>query len=104
MSTKLSLLSRAAAVAGILAIGLPAFAQTSQPAAPSASPAASPAPVIDKGAVKQTPTGHKTAKDKSHAAKKPLMKTAKNGTSHKTAAPATTGSKTEQPAKTDAGK
>jgi hypothetical protein len=104
MSSKLSLLSHAAVVAGILALGLPAFAQTSQPATPSASPTVSPAPVTDKGALKQTPVDHKTAKDKSHAAKKPLVKTAKNSTAHKTATPAAPVTKTEQPVKTDAGK
>ena len=61
MSTKLSLFSRAAADAGVLALTLPAFAQTNQPAATPA-PASSPAPAAEKGAVKQSSTEHKTMK------------------------------------------
>jgi hypothetical protein len=94
MSTKLSLFSRAVAVAGVLAFSLPAFAQTNTPA-PAATPAASPAPVVDKGAVKQSSTEHKTMKDK-HAAKKPLVKTAKNTDTHKAVKPAVVTNKTEQ--------
>jgi hypothetical protein len=94
MSTKVSLFSRAVAVAGILAISLPAFAQTNA-AAPAATPAASPAPVVDKGAVKQSSTEHKTTKDK-HAAKKPLVKTAKNTDTHKAVKPAAVTNKTAQ--------
>ena len=98
MSTKLSLFSRAVAVAGVLALSLPAFAQTNTPAvvpAPAATPAASPAPVVDKGAVKQSSTEQKTMKDK-HAAKKPLVKTAKNTDTHKAVKPAAVTNKTEQ--------
>jgi hypothetical protein len=96
MSTKLSLFSRAVAVAGVLAISLPAFAQTNTAApAPAATPAASPAPVVDKGAVKQSSAEHKTTKDK-HAAKKPLVKTAKNTDTHKAVKPAAVTNKTEQ--------
>ena len=87
MSTKLSLLSRAAALAGILAVaGLPAFAQTStsQPAAaPSAPTTQATAPVAKTtGAVDQ-----KAKKDKTHAAKKHdgMVKTAKSDTGHKPA-------------------
>ena len=100
MNTKFSLFSRAVAVAGVLALSLPAFAQTnqpaaaptSQPAAPVASPA-SPAPAVNKGTDKQSST--KTTKDK-HAAKKPLVKTAKNVDSHKAVKPAAVTNKTEQ--------
>jgi hypothetical protein len=104
MSTKLSFLSRAAVVAGVLALGLPALAQTSQPAvAPSASPAVSPAPVMEKRVAKPASVDNKTAKDKTHAAKKPLVKTAKNTTTHKTVVPVAA-TKTEQPTKTDTAK
>jgi hypothetical protein len=99
MSTKLSLFSRAITVAGVLALSLPAFAQTSQPAATPA-PAASSAPAADKGAVKQSSTEHKTmktTKDK-HAAKKQPVKTAKNVDRHKAVKPAAVSNKTEQPA------
>jgi hypothetical protein len=103
MSTKLSLFSRAVAVAGVLALSLPAFAQTnqpavaptSQPAAPAASSTASPAPVVNKGSDKQGSIEHKTMKDK-HAAKKPLVKTAKNTPTHKSVTPASVPAKTEQ--------
>jgi hypothetical protein len=108
MNTKISLFSRAVAVAGVLALSLPAFAQTnqpaaaptSQPAAPAASPAASPAPVANKGGDKQNTTDHKVMKNtkEKHAAKKPLVKTAKNSDSHKVVKPASTPVKTEQPA------
>ena len=98
MSTKLSLFSRAAAVAGVLALTLPAFAQTNQPAATPA-PASSPAPAAEKGAVKQSSTEHKTMKTtKAHAAKKPMMKTAKNANTQKAVKPAAATSNAEQPA------
>jgi cytoskeletal protein RodZ len=102
MSTKLSLFSRAVAVAGVLALSLPAFAQTnqpaaaptSQPAAPAAStPAASPASVVNK--TDKQGKSMKDTKDK-HAAKKPLVKTAKNTETHKTVKPASVPAKTEQ--------
>jgi hypothetical protein len=87
MNSKLSLLSRAAALAGILAVaGLPALAQTStsQPAAaPSAPTAQATAPVAKTtGAV-----DHKAKKDKTHAVKKHdnMVKTAKSDTGHKPA-------------------
>jgi hypothetical protein len=101
MNTKLSFFSRAVAVAGVLALSLPAFAQSNPPAATPA-PAISPAPAADKGAVKQRSTEHKamkTTKDKK-AAKKPLVKTAKNVDRHKAVKPASTmtTNKTEQPA------
>jgi len=78
MSTKLSLLSRAAAVAGILALALPAVAQTSQPSvtAPAASKPMSGDTKTDKSKVHAT--GKKHVKHASHkpAAKTPVMKTA----------------------------
>ena len=87
MNSRLSLLSRAAALAGILAVaGLPALAQTStsQPAAaPSAPTTQATAPVA-----KTTGTvDHKAKKDKTHAAKKHdgVVKTAKSDTGHKPA-------------------
>ena len=89
MNTKLSLLSRAAVIAGVVALSLPAFAQTTPPAAPSAAPAAAPA-------TSSTAVDHKADKStKKHVAKKPLLKTAKNSTAPKAAAPVT--SKVEQP-------
>jgi cytoskeletal protein RodZ len=102
MSTKLSLFSRAVAVAGVLALSLPAFAQTNQPAAaPTSQPAspvaspASPAPAVNKGTDKQSST--KTTKDK-HAAKKPLVKTAKNVDTHNAVKPAAVTKTEQQPA------
>ncbi len=85
MNTKLSLLSRAAAIAGILAVaGLPALAQTNPPAvAPSAPTTQAPAPVAKTTA----PVGQKAKKDKTHAVKKHdgMVKTAKSDTGHKPA-------------------
>ena len=88
MNSKLSLVSRAAAVAGILALALPAFAQTNPPAA--ASTQAAPVAKADS----------KAKKAKSHTVKKHdgMMKTAKTDAGHKPA-PA----KTEAPA-SNAGK
>ena len=87
MTTNISLLSRAAVIAGILAVsGLPALAQTStnSPAvAPSAPTTQTTAPVAKStGAVEQ-----KATKDKSHAVKKHdgMVKTAKSDTGHKPA-------------------
>ncbi len=94
MNTKLSLLSRAAALAGILAVaGLPALAQTStsQPAAaPSAPTTQATAPVAKTtGAVDQKAKAvdQKAKKDKTHAAKKHdgMVKTVKSDTGHKPA-------------------
>jgi hypothetical protein len=115
MSTKLSFLSRAAVVAGVLALGLPAFAQTSQPAAPTANPVVAPktaiAPSASPSVAPTSPdkaTGkvveQKTDKSKHHAAKKPLVKTAKNVPTQKAAMPATDAKNVTPPAKTDAGK
>jgi len=88
MNSKLSLVSRAAAVAGMVALALPAFAQTTPPAA--ASPQAAPVAKADS----------KAKKPKSHTVKKHdgMMKTAKTDAGHKPA-PA----KTEAPA-SNAGK
>ena len=67
MSTKLSFLSRGAAVAGILALALPAFAQTSQPTAPSTTnPPAAAATSVPKQSSGEV--GHKADK-KLHAEK-----------------------------------
>jgi hypothetical protein len=77
MSTKLSLLSRAAAVAGVLALALPAVAQTSQPNA--TAPVAAKPTKSDTGKVKAT-----NEKPVKHAAHKPAKKTSVV----KTAAPA----------------
>jgi hypothetical protein len=74
MSTKFSLLSRAAAMAGILALSLPALAETTQP-----TPAAPAAPTASKqmsGDVKTDKTkvqaSHK--KPAKHVAHKPAAK------------------------------
>lgn len=85
MNTKL--LSRAAVIAGIVALGLPAFAQTGQPSAAPGASSTAPATTTSK------PVASKADKSK-HATKKPLMKTAKNS-------PAQKGNKADQPAKTD---
>ena len=94
MTTNLSLLSRAAVIAGILAVsGLPALAQTStgQPAvAPSAPTTQTTAPVARTTAPVAKSTGaveQKATKDKSHAVKKHdgMVKTAKSDTGHKPA-------------------
>lgn len=98
MNSKLSLVSRAAAVAGIVALALPAFAQTTPPApTPSASTQSAPTAKSGSTAVK---TDSKPKKDKTHTAKKHsgMMKTAKSDSGHKPA-PA----KTEAPA-SNAGK
>lgn len=79
MSTKLSLLSRAAAVAGILALALPAFAQTTPPAQPSAPAPSAAAPATGKAISGDVP--HKGAK--THAVKKSTAKTAKLDAQHK---------------------
>jgi hypothetical protein len=93
MSTKLSLLSRAAAVAGILALALPAVAQTSQPAAPAnAAPAVS--SPTDKPVQKQTTGEIKIDKDKSHAAKD-MTKTGDKKDEHKQSAQAPVAGKTD---------
>ena len=95
MTTNISLLSRAAVIAGILAVsGLPALAQTStsQPAAtPSAPTVQTTAPVAKSTAPVAKSTGavveHKATKDKTHAVKKHdgMIKTAKSDTGHKPA-------------------
>ena len=93
MNSKLSFLSRAIAVAGIVALSLPALAETSTPASPAPSAASTQAAPVAKA-------DSKAKKDKTHSVKKHdgMMKTAKTGTSHKPA-PA----KTEAPA-SNAGK
>lgn len=100
MSTKLSFLSRAAVIAGIVAVsGLPALAQSTQPAAPTANvPAQATAPVANQSSGKVEDKAHK---GKAHTAKKheKLVKTAKSDTGSKPA-PA----KTQEPAKTDTSK
>lgn len=95
MTSKLSFLSRAAAVAGIVALSLPALAQSNTPA--PASPQAAPVAKSDSTAAKPA---SKAKKDKTHTVKKHdgMMKTAKTGTSHKPAPV-----KTEAPA-SNAGK
>ena len=83
MNSKLSLLSRATAIAGIVALALPAFAQTNPPAVAPSAPATQGAPVA-----KTTGTVQSTAKKtKTHAAKKHdgMVKTAKSDTGHKPA-------------------
>jgi cytoskeletal protein RodZ len=72
MSTKLSLLSRAAAVAGILALALPAVAQTSQPnaTAPTETKSVPSDAKADTSKVKAT-----NKKPVKHAARKPAAKT-----------------------------
>lgn len=82
MNSKLSLISRAAAIAGIVALTGPAFAQTNPPAATPSTPATQAA----APAAKSTATvDSKAKKDKSHAAKKHDIKTAKSDTGHKPA-------------------
>jgi hypothetical protein len=76
MSTKLFLLSRAAAVAGILALALPAMAATTPPVSPSATTPGASAPVV-----KHTKTIHAKKKHttkpvhKVAATTKPVVKT-----------------------------
>ena len=84
---KLAFLSRAAAVAGIVALSLPALAQTNTPApAPTPSAASTQAAPVAKsdGTVAKT---DKAKKDKTHTVKKhdSMMKTAKSDTGHKPA-------------------
>jgi cytoskeletal protein RodZ len=87
MNSKLSFLSRAAAVAGIVALAVPALAQTNTPApAPTPSAASTQAAPVAKsdGTVAKT---DKAKKDKTHTVKKhdSMMKTAKTDTGHKPA-------------------
>ena len=87
MNSKLSFVSRAAAVAGVITLTLPAFAQTPPPAAaptPSASTQAAPTAKSGSTAVK---TESKAKKDKTHTVKKHsgMMKTAKSDSGHKPA-------------------
>ena len=86
MSTKLSLLSRAAAVAGILALALPAVAQTSQPntAAPTATKQMSGDAKVDKSKVHAT--SKKRVKHATHepAGRTPVVKTAAPAANSKT--------------------
>jgi hypothetical protein len=101
MNTKLSLLSRAATVAGILAVAsLPALAQTATPAPASPAPSAATTQVAPPVAKTGT-VDHKTKKDKTVATKKhdSMMKTAKSDTGHKPAPV-----KPEAPASSNAGK
>lgn len=74
MSTKLSLLSRAAAVAGILALSLPAVAETTQPA-PAAPAAGAPSKQMS-GVVKTDKTKVQASHNKraTHVAHKPATK------------------------------
>ena len=108
MNSKLSLLSRAATVAGILAVAsLPALAQTATPAPASPAPSAATTqvapPVVksDSTVAKTGTVDHKTKKDKTVAAKKhdSMLKTAKSDTGHKPAPV-----KPEAPASSNAGK
>ena len=102
MSTKLSLLSRSAAVAGILAISLPAFAQTSQPAAPIANPPAA-AATTNKSVEKQTSGEIKTDKHKKHVATKDMTKVGeKTDAKHSQPAQLPVTKKADAAAKTDA--
>jgi hypothetical protein len=78
MNSKLSFLSRAVAVAGIVALSLPALAQTSTPTSPAPSAASTQAAPVAKA-------DSKAKKDKTHTVKKhdSMMKTAKTDTGHK---------------------
>lgn len=99
MSTKLSFVARGAAVAGILALALPAFAQTRSPAAMGAAAAAA-AVATEKQDHKQASGETKAEKGKTHAAKKHVTKTAKNSSHHKqTQAPADHKTDASNPAK-----
>ncbi|HWG78807.1 MAG TPA: hypothetical protein VN681_03480 [Stellaceae bacterium] len=95
MNSKLSFLARATAIAGIVALSLPALAQTNPPAAASTQAA----PVAKSGSM-AAKSDSKAKKDKTHAAKKHagMMKTAKSDAGHKPAPV-----KTEAPA-SNAGK
>lgn len=77
MSTKFTLLPRAAAVAGILAIALPAFAQTNQPAATGAN---APAVTATKPADKQVSGEVKIDHNKKHVEKDMTKVSEKAGT------------------------
>ncbi|HKW54646.1 MAG TPA: hypothetical protein VJO12_13215 [Stellaceae bacterium] len=99
MNSKLSFLSRAAAVAGIVALAVPALAQSNTPASPAPSAASTQAAPVAKSDGKVAKTD-KAKKDKAHTVKKhdSMMKTAKTGTGHKPApvkadAPASNASK-----------
>jgi apolipoprotein N-acyltransferase len=91
MNSKLSLISRAAAIAGIVALALPALAQTNPPAATPSAPATqatAPAAKSDSTVAKTSGTvEQKAKKDKTHVAKKHdgMVKTAKSDTGHKPA-------------------
>lgn len=95
MNSKLSFLARAAAIAGIVALSLPALAQSNTPA--PAPTQAAPAAKSDGTAAK---ADSKAKKGKTHTVKKhdSMMKTAKSNTGHKPAPV-----KTEAPA-SNAGK
>jgi hypothetical protein len=77
MNSKLSFLSRAAAVAGIVALSLPALAQSNTPASPAPSAASTQAAPLAKA-------HNKTKKTKTHTVKKhdSMMKTAKSNAGH----------------------
>ncbi len=83
MNSKFSLISRVAAIAGIVALTGPAFAQTNSPAATPSTPATQAAPVAKSTAT----VDGKAKKNKTHAAKKHdgMVKTAKSDTGHKPA-------------------
>lgn len=98
MNSKFSLISRVAAIAGIVALTGPAFAQTNLPAATPSTPATQAAAPVAKST---TTVDSKAKKDKTHAAKKHdgMVKTAKSDTGHKPAPV-----KPEVPASSNAGK
>jgi hypothetical protein len=95
MSTKLFLLSRAAAVAGILALALPATAATTQPVSPASTTPSVSAPISKDG---KTVVHAK----KKHATK-PVHKVAAT-TKPITAMPVAKTPAPAAPANTDAGK
>jgi hypothetical protein len=103
MSTKLSLLSRTAAVAGILAIALPAFAQTGQTASPANNAPVATTTAPSKPGDKQTSGEIKTDKDKKHSATKDMTKDSeKTETKHSQPAQAPVTNKTDGAVKSDA--
>lgn len=82
MNSKLSFLSRAAVIAGIVALAVPAFAEANQPAAAPSVPATQAAAPSAKSS---GTADNKAKKDKAHTAKKHdgMVKTAKSDTGHK---------------------
>ena len=85
MNSKLSFIS---AIAGIVALALPAFAQTNAPAPASPAPSTAATQVAPPAAKTSGTVEHKaTKKDKTVATKKhdKMVKTAKSDTGHKPA-------------------